>query len=395
MSERRFRKRIIPKIERLDPQSMRSVIKGLAREHDFLENIFNTMKEALLVITSDLKIVYHNEAAKEILGLPEELSRLRISKLLKNVNWEAMLSSRGKDSFKILRQEIEINYPSHRILQVYALPLEHDSLLYALILTDMTDTLKRVASNAESERSQIVSMLAAGVAHEIGNPLNSLYLHLQFFQRMLGRDDFDKDDALLEVVEARREVERLDAIINQFLHAIRPGKPDMQIVNLRELVLEALRFMRHEIESRKIELTFLWGEHITRILGDPNQLKQALYNLVKNAIQSMCEGGHIEIGCKSDDEFVTLSISDSGAGIKKEDISRIFQPYFTTKGNGTGLGLMIVERIVRDHGASLSVDSTEGKGTTFTISFPRYERQVKVLPPPQTEDNHFEGVHDE
>lgn len=385
MPGKRFQERVIPNVEKLDSQSMQSVIQHLAREHGFLENIFNAMHEPLLVINSDLKILYHNPAAKEILGLPDELSRLKLSRIVKGINWDAMLPSKEKDSFKVLRQEIEIHYPAHRILQLYAVPLENDPSLYTVILNDVTDTLKKAASNAESERSQIVSMLAAGIAHEIGNPLNSLYLHLQFFQRMLSRKDFDREEALIEVNQARQEVERLDAIINQFLHALRPRKPDLQIIDLKELVLESLAFMRHEIDSRKIILTFSWGEHVPRILGDSNLLKQALYNLIKNALQSMRQGGHLSITCKTDDDFVSLGISDDGTGIRKEDLMNIFKPYFTTKGTGTGLGLMIVDRIVRDHAASLSVDSIEGKGTTFMVSFPRYEKQIKVLPPPQHE----------
>lgn len=384
----RFQERIIPKIDTLDPQSMQSVIQHLARERGFLENIFNTVHEAVLVIDSTLRILYHNAAAKEMLGLPDELSRLKISKILKGINWDAMLPSPGENhnSTKLMRQELEIHYPAHRILQFYAVPMERKTSLYTLILNDITDTLKKAASTAETERSQMVSLLAAGVAHEIGNPLNSLYLHLQFFQRMLGSGELDREEALQEITEARREVERLDAIINKFLHALRPGKPDMRITDLKDLILESLKFMRHEIDSRNISVTLECAEDGTRIMGDAGQLKQAFYNLVKNALQSMRHGGHLGIACRTDDDFVSLSISDDGCGVRKEDLPRIFKPYFTTKGSGgTGLGLMIVDRIVREHGASLSVDSTEGKGTTFTISFPRHERTVRILPPPEEE----------
>ncbi len=389
MSGSRFQERIIPKIDTLDPQSMQSVIQHLARERGFLENIFNTIREAVLVIDDTLKILYHNAAAKEILGLPEELSRLKISKILKGINWDAMLPTPGNgNSLKLMRQEIEIHYPTRRILQFYAVPMEGDPALYTLILNDITDTLRKAASTAETERSQIVSLLAAGVAHEIGNPLNSLYLHLQFFQRMLSTENgtFEREEALQEIIEARQEVERLDAIINQFLHALRPGKPDMRITSLKDLVLESLKFMRHEIDARNISVTLSWADNVPRIMGDAGQLKQAFYNLVKNAIQSMRQGGRLGITCRADDDFVNLSISDNGCGVRKEDLPRLFQPYFTTKGSrGTGLGLMIVDRIVREHGASLSVDSAEGEGCTFTISFPRHEKPVRVLPPPEEE----------
>ncbi len=384
MSGSRFHERIMPKIEKLDPQNRQNYIQHLARERGFLESIFNTIQEAVLVIDADLKIRYHNAAAKEMLGLPDDLRRLTVERILKGINWPTLLPEEDCGSHQVLRQELELFYPEHRIVQFYALPLTvNDEKQYALILNDITSTLEKAASTAETERSKLISMLAAGVAHEIGNPLNSLYLHLQFFQRMLSQGELDLKEAMEEVSEARKEVERLDSIINQFLHAIRPGKPKFQVVNLKDLVLEALNFMRHEIAAREIHEEVFWENDVPLIMGDPNQLKQMFYNLVKNAVQSMGEGGHLSICCHANDDFVMLSVSDTGCGISKEALSKIFTPYFTTKGTGTGLGLMIVERIVREHGASLSVDSKEGQGTTFTISFPRRERMVKVLPSPE------------
>ena len=397
MATNRFHERIIPKIQKLDPQNMQNYIQLLAREHGFLASIFNTIQEAVLVIDTNLKILYHNNAAKEMLGLPDELKRLTVNRILKGVNWNTLLPQDDNGSHQVLRQELELIYPEHRIVQFYALPLNiREKKQYALILNDITASLQKAASTAETERSKIISMLAAGVAHEIGNPLNSLYLHLQFFQRMLARNQLDPQEALEEVTEARKEVERLDSIINQFLHAIRPGKPQFQVVNLKDLVLEALNFMRHEIAARSVREEVLWENDIPLIAGDPNQLKQMFYNLVKNAVQSMVQGGSLGIHCHANEDFVMLSVSDSGCGIPKETLSQIFTPYFTTKGSGTGLGLMIVERIVREHGASLSVDSKEGEGTTFTISFPRRERTVKVLPPPEdvvAEDLPEKGEH--
>ena len=253
-----------------------------------------------------------------------------------------------------------------------------------MILNDITSAMDKMSSSAESERSRLISMLAAGVAHEIGNPLNSLYLHLQYLQRLMDRDDVDRESAVEELVESRKEVERLDSIITQFLHALRPGKPNLQALDLKALVLESLNFMRHEITAREVKVEFLWAEDIPLVDGDAGQLKQAFFNLVRNALQSMQNGGLLRIRCAANEDFVSLSVTDSGSGISKEDLSRIFEAYFTTKQTGTGLGLMIVERIVREHGGSLSVDGGghDQTGATFTISLPRRDRKIKVLPAP-------------
>ncbi len=375
---------MISKLKTLDPGSMHSVIQHLAREQGFLESVFNTIREAVIVVDADRKILYHNSAAKIMLGIPDDWGHLTIDKILKGANWDAILPDPGSGSAaNLLRQQLEIFYPERRIVQIYALPLGNDGEgNFSVILNDITATMDKAQSDAESERSKLVSMLAAGVAHEIGNPLNSIYLHLQFLQRLADRDSIDTALLKEELAESRKEVERLDAIINQFLHALRPGKMDFQVLDLKMLVLEALNFMRHEITSREINVEFVWGEDVPFIDGDAGQLKQAFFNLVRNALQSMQAGGRLGIHCTANEEFVSLSVSDTGKGIRKEDLHRIFDAYFTTKQAGNGLGLMIVERIVREHGGSLSVSGSEGEGAVFTISLPRHGRRVKVLPPP-------------
>ena len=237
-------------------------------------------------------------------------------------------------------------------------------------------------SAAESERTQLVSMLAAEVAHEIGNPLNSLYLNLQLFQRMLSKGELDPEEAAEMIGESRKEVERLDSIIHQFLQALRPSKPDMHVLDIKNVVLESLTFMRHEIEGRNVTVNCLWSEALPKIRGDINQLKQAFYNLIKNAVQAMPQGGSLTISCSCDDRYVFVQVADKGKGIRPEDAARLFKPFFTTKEKGNGLGLMVVERVIREHGGRLSFESKVGKGTKFTIALPRLGARIRVLPPP-------------
>ena len=185
---------------------------------------------------------------------------------------------------------------------------------------------------------------------------------------------------------AKGEVERLDSIVNQFLRAVRPSRPDFAPLDLKELIVESLNFMRHEIEGRSVEVKCAWPDFLPKVNGDADQLKQAFYNLIKNALQAMPDGGSLEINCSAGEDGVRLSFSDTGSGIGAAEISKIFEPYQTTKKEGSGLGLVIVDRIIREHGAELSVDSAVGKGTVFNIHFPPRGRRLRILPAPQQEE---------
>lgn len=385
------------RLDSFDPGSINSYIHLLSREHGMLENLFNAIREGIVVIDEDGRILYHNAVAKVIFGIPDDFSRISINSFIKGVDWETIFAS-ADSSGHTVRTEVEIFYPVRRVLSFYALhrthaptrmpgkELKESERCITLIFNDITDTYDRLNTAAETERTALISLLAAEVAHEIGNPLNSIYLHLQLFQRLLDTGDFDAEEAKEMTAEARGEVERLDHIIHGFLRALRPTKPVFQVMDVKECVLETLNFMRPELEGRKIKVNCLWSETLPAIRGDAEQLKQSFYNLIKNAVQAMTSGGILTISCSSDDRSVLVAFSDSGSGIKRENASHIFSPQFTTKEKGSGIGLMVVERIVREHGGHISFASTVGEGTKFIIAFPRADIQCRVLPPAEKID---------
>jgi len=174
-------------------------------------------------------------------------------------------------------------------------------------------------------------------------------------------------------------VRRLDGIITNFLEAIRPRPPDLAETNLSEVLTEVLSFQHNELEDRGIMVEAELPDNLPVIMADRNQLKQVFFNLIKNAMEAMEPGGALRIRTRTDDDFVFLMFGDTGSGIKQEDLVKLFQPYHTTKAGGSGLGLMIVQRILRAHGGQIGIESKEGTGTVVTVQFPRRDRRVRML----------------
>jgi len=374
-----FFEKIIDNLETADKNNIQAFVQRIMKERSFFQTVFNTINEGILVVGSDLNIQYVNRAAKTILGIPENYEDQSIIRFFRDLEWHKMQDADGSWS-KNIRCEVEILYPVRRLLLFYMVPMDSGSDSATIILHDITESRNKTEEIIESEKMHMISMLAAGVAHEVGNPLNSLNIHLQLLKRMIDKNSIDKKEAAELLDVAGNEVERLDKIINQFLEAVRFAKPNLVKLNIKPLIIETLTFLRHEIEDKNIDVKCSWANSLPLIMGDDNQLKQVCYNLMKNAIQAMSDGGQLDIVCDFDDDSLVLRFIDNGKGIAHNDLSNVFEPYYTTRKDGSGLGLMVVERIIREHGAELSIDSEPGKQTIVTVKFPRSTKKMRLLP---------------
>jgi len=348
-----FFKSVRKRIGRMDAEKLREQYELVADEFAQSEQILYALKEGIVCLDATGDVLMANPAAKDLLGASPEVAMPQLGLPL------------GKAS----RRELTVTYPESRILEVQTVPLEQRTVVY---LRDVTSERAKAEEEMRAGASRAVRDLAAGVAHEIGNPLNALALNQQLIIR-------NPEKAVEKARQSLDQIKRLDGIIREFLSALRPKRPNLAPGSLTEPLKNCLAVLKQQFDERRIAVTLNIPAALPSVALDRDQMEQVFFNLIKNALEAMKDGGAIDIALDSDDNDVSVTFRDTGVGMDAEQLAHLFEPYRTTKEKGTGLGLMITSRIVNDHGGTIAAESQVGQGTTFIVKLPRIERRIRQL----------------
>ena len=378
---RDFFNKVAEHIDKLDAEGQRKQYRLLVEELSFYESVFRSLREGVLVVDSAGNTVYANEAVARLTGFDGAKAKGRpVRHLLPDWDWDNLLapSGEGKGWTRQASCELEVTYPEHRILEIQSSPSANGTVL---LVRDVTLARAREESARETSRTDAVRDLAAGVAHEIGNPLNAISLNLQLLAREFRREpDEDRRARLLhDIATSQNEVKRLEGIIKGFLSALRPAKLNLVPGSLVDPLTDTLDALKAQFEDRRIQTQLNLPSALPTVLVDRAQMEQVFFNLIKNALEAMKDGGDLDIEVGADDRDVHVVIRDNGSGMDAATLAHIFEPYQTSKEQGSGLGLMLSRRIVHAHGGEIDVESKPGAGTAFTVRIPRLEKRVRRL----------------
>jgi PAS domain S-box-containing protein len=380
---RKFIDRALQKLAKLDSEQIRSLIYDLANENDRLESVLDSLTDGVLVSDEEHNLIFVNKPAERLVPLASsEIYERRIWDAIADEEIASFIEESLSNQESVFDEEYTLDHGGkNRTLAVSILPVVKEGHIQGnlLHLKDITERKSKEARLRRAESLASLTTLAAGVAHEIKNPLGSIGIHIQLVQKSLQEEDIDRDRVQGYIDVVNEEVSRLNKIVVDFLFAMRPMNVELSDGDLNDVVRGVLDFVQYELETSDIELVAELAETLPKIELDDKYLKQALMNIIKNAIAAMPEGGTLRVSTERSGDDVQLSISDTGVGMSDEVAEKIFEPYYTTKDFGSGIGLTLVYKVIKEHLGDISVQTQEGQGTTFTLSFPIPQRERHLL----------------
>lgn len=420
-----FEGKLLSKLDKLQLNEIQGYLARALAQKQFQQTIFDHLDQGVLVTDEALRLIFLNRKARSMLALPPRRNLLG-EDLVPLVHIEPIaetIASLRESLRRIDGYECEYGEGEERTLSLSTVPMRipsdapragdedrtpEDKQFILILLSDVTERHRRQNEQARAQRLASLATMTSGIAHEIKNPLNSLNIHAQLLTQEVKRAKEEGRGADVVRTERaarvmREETERLTQIVEEFLLAARPTRANLELRPIEPLLESAERIFGPECEERDIDLQVSIDPDLPRLMYDDHLLMQALRNLIRNAIEALEEPAWREQheGQENDQDSrheahgvyhpaislevlgrpdsVHLVVSDNGPGIPEGEMQKIFEPYFTTKHGGSGLGLMVVYRIVTEHRGLMHVDTELGAGTRFEIVLPIDERPIKLL----------------
>ncbi len=372
---KKFFRRALKKFDKLSGEQVRDLLSDLTSENELLEIVLNSMTDGIVVTDTNNRLIFHNRRSDRLIPFsPVELDDSVIWEVIEDDDISNFIKKTLLNAEKVSEEEFTIKIGGiTKTLWLDIMPVVREGAIQGSLLhvSDITERKKRDGRLRRAENLASLTTLAAGVAHEIKNPLGSISIHIQLMQKSLKRDKQLKEETSGKYLDIlNEEVERLNNIIVDFLFAVRPMNPTMKKSDINKVLTDLLEFVKYELEEASVSIECEFQEDLPKLDIDEKYIKQAILNIIKNSVAAMPDGGVMYFKTVKDEDFVHIYVCDTGTGISEENMSKIFEPYFTTKQFGSGLGLTVVYKIIKEHGGDIVLESVENQGTTFTINLP-------------------------
>lgn len=393
-----FVKKVSQKISKLSDDQIEKLFDQIAQENESLNSVLESLSTGLIICDENWNLMQLNKASERFIPFKTRYYEARQQDLqIEEPIWDLIddeeisqfLYSASSDKKINISDEFILKTPAGaaRYVSINLMPLVEQKKLTGTIIKidDITEKRNQETLLHRMENLASLTNLAASVAHEIKNPLGSISIYIQLIQKAVNKarnlDNILPEEKFLEnyLGIVNQEIDRLNKIIVDFLFAVRPISAELFPTDVSQLLKKFSEFYSPEILQKNIKLETSFAENSPKILIDEKLLKQVITNLIQNAIAAMPNGGKISITSFIKNDKYVITLTDNGCGMDQETVHRIFEPYFTTKATGTGLGLTMSYKIVKEFGGDIDVESEVDVGTTFTISLPIPQKEKRLL----------------
>ena len=372
-----FVKKASSKIEKLSNEEILRIIETQTNDLKIRNYILDNSIEGSLMLDGSDNVIYLNATLTNLITLypRKKYTDVNVSKVIADSDMVAFIRKFRKSGKDTMEEFFQVSDPVHgqrSVICIASRVSEIKALLF--VFRDMTFFNRFKEEFRKNESLAQMTTMAAGVAHEIKNPLASISIYLQLMDKMMEKNgSMTREEAKKYLDVVSEEVDRINKIAVDFLFAVKPMKVNLAICNVNDIVKKTVSVVSAELKEKGIAFKQHLAVSLPKVLADSSLIQQSILNLINNAMQAMPEDRKdpaITVSTFMENDMVKISVADNGCGMTEEQMSKIFEPYYTTKSSGTGLGLTVLFKIMKQHEGDVTVSSTPGVGSEFTLQIP-------------------------